>query len=248
MRGFRVLLLAAVTCLCCARPEPADTAAREHPRLHPWSELVGERLAASAVSPRQDAGGVVATISRWNLQARFGPGGVAITPLSGARVWEVQVGAVGWGHDGGPVLRELSAPRLGACAQPVAVEVGGDCARRVERVSASGSEWWQTGESGIEHGFDLLDLPGEASPASIRIAVAVVGAAVRVDPDGAGATLLQPHGPPLRYDTLLAWDAVGSRLPSVMVPGRDGIDLVIDTSTATFPVVVDPLLSVGAWS
>ncbi len=98
-------------------------------------------------------------------------------------------------------------------------------------------ERWQPEGAGWHHAFvvarptELLSLP-----------VRVEGASVEIDASALGATLHAERGD-LRYEGLLAWDSDGRPLPAWMEPSPEGIQLIVQSVGAKFPVVVDPLLS-----
>ena len=52
----------------------------------------------------------------------------------------------------------------------------------------------------------------------------------------------------LRYGGLYAEDAVGRRLPAYLAISSSLISVLVDDSSAVYPIVVDPLLSSPSWT
>jgi hypothetical protein len=127
-----------------------------------------------------------------------------------------------------------AAPRPGPCATVPASRP--PCAGAMIRDGRPVSEWWEQRADAYEHGVTVT---GGAAD-EVEVEVAVVGA--RVSPDG---MRLYGYDASWRYDQAVAWDATGERL-AVHQSGRtDAVHLAVDTRGATFPVHIDPLLSLA---
>lgn len=132
---------------------------------------------------------------------------------------------------------------LGACGpvrRPESSAVAGhdetDCLRRVERREGETVEWWANTPAGWEHGFDV-----ESGGDALRIAVPLTGATVAVE---AGEVVIRPvDSRPLVYTGLVVTDAAGRGLPAELSVEGNAILIQVDTSFATWPVVVDPTLT-----
>ncbi|MCA9492729.1 MAG: FG-GAP repeat protein [Myxococcales bacterium] len=162
------------------------------------------------------------------LQATHGVDGVSLrAPFTDAP--EVRLALTAYGEEGALVVADAVAP----------VD-GGD---RTTYARPGLVEWWTGTTGGLEQGFDVA-LPGVSN---LVLELALRGAVARVDADGRGATLAPPTGGALRYEGLVATDAVGTALSARMEATDTGLRLVVDTADAVWPVTVDPLVPGSAW-
>ncbi|MCB9688702.1 MAG: FG-GAP repeat protein [Alphaproteobacteria bacterium] len=173
-------------------------------------------------APRAAFGGLIP------LHASFGPGGATVrAPFAEAP--EVGLTLTGYGEEGALTAVALVPP----------AETGD----RTTFSHPGVTEWWTGTAGGLEQGFDV-DLPGVGT---LVLELALRGADARIDADGLGATLRPSEGGGLRYEALLAVDAVGTSLPAHMEATDAGLRLVVSTERAVWPVTVDPLLPGAAW-
>jgi len=167
---------------------------------------------------------------------RGGERGPLRETLSG---WEIQLRTEAWGRDG--AMRPVHGrARIGECESAGRTDERGECLRRLEVESEGLLEWWENRPEGLEQAWVVDEPPPGDGP--LRIELAVEGGAT-VAPDGA-ATL----GSHVRYGDAVAWDADGQSLIVSLEPGSGGLAVVVDDASASYPVIVDPLISSAAWS
>jgi hypothetical protein len=153
-------------------------------------------------------------------------------------------------------LRTVAAGRIGAlvalppasqaqaCREDGGAPAGDACRRRAEVGHPGLQEWWSNGPRGLEQGWVVAERPAGEGP--LVIDVGVEGMEVSVAADGSEA-LLRRGDERLRYAELRAWDAGERRLGAVMADAPGGIRIVVDDTDASYPLVIDPLVSSAAW-
>lgn len=136
----------------------------------------------------------------------------------------------------------IHATSLACGARTRALGEGAPHRDGLERVTAARGEgideWFAGSARGIEQGFTIH------RPCSVRLVVHldVAGLTARTRALG-GAELVDAQGVArVAYTDLSARDANGRALPVGMTAGGGGIDLVVKTVGAAFPVVIDPLM------
>ena len=232
-------LLAASSC-ATGSPDESRRSRIDSGQLEPGltPELLSERLRTSARAFRGMNGGFEA--NQLAFHARIDADG-AVFHRHGEADSALRMTVVGWGRD--DRLEPLPAVRaeLGQCTP--ALGATGDCIRRVERLHDGLDEWWVALSSSVEFGFDLLESPqGEGL---LLIELEVAGA--DVETDGETAWLTEGAGKLWTLGSLLAWDADGTPLGTLLELTDDGsLLLVIDDTHARWPIVVDPLLTTAA--
>ncbi|MBD3868599.1 MAG: FG-GAP repeat protein [Acidobacteria bacterium] len=111
-------------------------------------------------------------------------------------------------------------------------------------------EWMLLLPGGIDHGFTVPSkpLPGMGD-VSLWIELDLSGNLLaRMHEGGSGVTFSRPDGTPvLLYTGLSAQDASGKELPARMRIDRRLLVIEVDDSDATYPVVIDPLVSSPTW-
>ena len=118
----------------------------------------------------------------------------------------------------------------------------------------STQEWYKNTGQGIEQGFILETRPLPAAEAGDLILRGEIATTLTVARSTADEILFSNNSDEvLRYSGLKVVDANGALLPSRLAftsLGRKGgtLDIVIDDSTAVYPVIVDPLAASPAWS
>ncbi len=120
---------------------------------------------------------------------------------------------------------------------------------RVEvRWSEALVEWYENAGQGLEHGFTLAERPksrdGAVGPGPLEFALRVRGRLEpRVEADERGIAFTTPDGATVvEYSGLRAFDALGRELPAALRAASDRISIVVDDSSAQYPIVVDPLV------
>jgi hypothetical protein len=135
----------------------------------------------------------------------------------------------GYGYGG-----ELRHPR-----QATLVSAG----NRLEYQRGELTEWYLNQPDGLEQGFTFARRPaGARNGEPLAIALAVSGGLNPVlAPDG-NAVLFQSEGREvLRYSGLRTWDARGREIASRLEVREREIRLIVDDSSAQYPIVVDPI-------
>ncbi|MFZ5475503.1 MAG: MopE-related protein [Myxococcota bacterium] len=197
-----------------------------------WWSVVSARLAAGERAVRATDGGFVATVA----------GGTARFSAAYAQMEAGEAGVTlrfaGWGR-GEALAGGAGEPALGECAGLAEVAPTGDCVRRLEIARDGMTEWFAGRSDGLWQGWDLLDRPAGEGP--VRIEVAVEGA--EVEDAGDDALLNDELGRAWRYGGLRAWDADGEELPVEMAVEGDRVVITVDDAGATWPLVVDPVLT-----
>jgi len=154
---------------------------------------------------------------------------------------ELRLTPVAWGREGSAQDLSQAAATAGTCTP--AVDALGRCIRRVERLHDGLDEWWVALGSGVEFGFDLLEPP--LGVGMVVVELQVDGALVETD--GETAWLTDDDGGLWTVGGLLAWDAHGEPLGTLMeVDDNDHLLLIIDDTDATWPITVDPLISTAS--
>lgn len=109
------------------------------------------------------------------------------------------------------------------------------------------TEWYVHDRRGLEQGFTLDAAPAPESERAVLELEMSGELEARVNADGSVLRLSGPNGAiALRYGNLYAFDANGRELATTMeLRGhpRPRLALVVDVREATFPVVVDPLIT-----
>jgi hypothetical protein len=111
--------------------------------------------------------------------------------------------------------------------------------RRVTSGALAATEWIESGPLGLEHGFDV-----DGRCDALAIAIEVEGLAVERAGEQSGHVKLVSEDGVLQYAELFAVDADQHALPARFVVADARITLEVDTSSARWPVTVDPLLYV----
>lgn len=138
--------------------------------------------------------------------------------------------------------------------QPQPKDIRGDGATVTVARPHSTQEWYKNTGQGIEQGFILETRPLPAAEAGDLILRGEIATTLTVARSTADEILFSNNSDEvLRYSGLKVVDANGALLPSRLAftsLGRKGgtLDIVIDDSTAVYPVIVDPLAASPAWS
>ncbi len=172
-----------------------------------------------------------------NFRTTFSPEGVRVAPrTASAPDWS-------WGL----TLTGLGAPGELHPAEPAQLRHEGN---RVELVRGPVIEWYRNDERGLEQGFTLPEPPpGSAGAAELVLRLAVQGTlSGSLDPDGSALTFAAPDGRPmLRFDHLVAVDAVGRHLPARFGLGDGHLEIIVATAGAQYPILIDPLATSPNW-
>ena len=176
-----------------------------------------------------------------NLRTYFAPDGIRAIPRTGDDAWEWGLTLTGYGYQGAvqPVVRAtLSADR-----------------DRVEYRRGDLTEWYVNEERGLEQGF-TIDAPpslgtseGDGAGYLVLELVVTGDLSPSLTEDGLAIELTTQGGVRvLRYGGLYVEDSAGRSLPSYLALTPLGILLVVNDSSAVYPIVVDPLLTSPSWT
>jgi hypothetical protein len=175
-----------------------------------------------------------------DLRSFISPDGLHLTPRrSVMRSWEFELRLVGFGRSG--ALDDTGAP-----VGPLAV-----AGNRVEIARAMLTEWYVNGPEGIEQGFTIPAPPtGSTQGQPVVIEMSVSGDVVGdLSSDGQEVLFRTASGrAALRYDSLLALDSEGRRLPARFESAGDKLRILTDDDGAVYPLLVDPLVTEPDWS
>jgi hypothetical protein len=171
-----------------------------------------------------------------DLRTTFHPHGIEVVPRTSREVapaWRFAWETAGIGRSG----------RMQA-ADPVSPTAEGT--RVIYRHDGWG-EWYENTAEGVEQGFTVEREPAGDGPLWIAGGYrAALHAELR--PDGA-VDFMDAHGAcVLRYGELHVWDARGTELKSELAVAGTELAIVIDDRDASYPLLVDPLLSSPAWT
>ena len=103
-------------------------------------------------------------------------------------------------------------------------------------------EWWENKDVGVEHAFQITEKPAGES-GSLRIEVAIAATDLQVSADKQSVHVIAPRGPALDYKALKVTDANNRILASHFEAAAGGVSIVIDDAKASYPILVDPLLT-----
>ena len=105
-------------------------------------------------------------------------------------------------------------------------------------------EWYVNRPHGIEHGFTLsrpLEAHRDGGP--LHLALRMTGdLQAKAAAHGAIAFTAGAEGTVLRYDELHVFDATGKELAASLDITGNRLSLLVDDSTAVYPIIIDPIL------
>jgi hypothetical protein len=219
-----------------------------------WNATVGARMAASAFAVHEDSQLFRAENRAIEYGISWDSEGLRLSVRAGdsAPASDLRLRLALEDSAPGGLL-----PALGACRADGALDIHGDCLRRVEIPHRGGKslEWWENRPEGLEFGFELAEPPPASAPSPESVASSVVelplsvsGATASVEPGGAVAWLRPPAGAAVQMASLAVVDASGEPLPSWFEPRPDGIAIRFDAASARWPVSVDPLLTTPSFT
>ncbi|MDP1916481.1 MAG: integrin alpha [Myxococcales bacterium] len=197
--------------------------------LPSWREGLAARLAAAEYQPSPGTSGPSAPNRAHGLRLSWRDDGVAVDDrLSGERL--VTLTTLGLGRDAH--LEPLGTARAQLTSSG-----------RVERTWPQLTEWWLNSADGAEQGWTLVERP--SGQGSLVLQVAVAGAEVLATGDG--LALESKAGRVLSYGHLAARDAAGRELAAHLAVDPQGFRLEVDDDDASYPIVIDPLLTSASW-
>ncbi|MDD5306209.1 MAG: integrin alpha [Deltaproteobacteria bacterium] len=231
-------------------PKPVPATTRQTPKnSNRWLNDVQERIANEEYRvARQDDWSFAAANRAHNLRARFRDGAARIEPresVAGQGHWAATLAVTGFGREGAVLDVDRGEARSGACDDKAGPGATDECLKRLEIVRDGLVEWWGNWVDGMEQGFDVAERPEGVGELAIRVEVE----GLEAKQDGPTGALLRQNGElRLAYSGLSAKDSAGKALPARMAVGADSILFFVDDDDATYPVVIDPLLTSPAWT
>ena len=175
-----------------------------------------------------------------NIRTYFTSAGIRVVPRTGGADWEWGLRLTGYGYEG--AIQPLASGSLTADGN------------RVEYHRSALTEWYINDEHGLEQGFTIGAPPGGTSM-EFGAGLLVLEMTMNGDltptlfDDGQAVELITKGGVRvLRYGSLYAEDAAGHRLPAHLTVGPKGISVLIDDTSAIYPIVVDPLVTSPSWT
>lgn len=192
-----------------------------------WWSRVQRGLVEAEYHASENEHGLQAPNRAHNLRTFFDPTGIRVQTRT-----EVE-------H---PQPFSLSLAGIGRDAKlsPIAEGIVNHAAGRVEIHRPGVIEWYENSARGLEQGFTLEACPLGEGPLVLELAVERARAALHDQ----SVVLATEAGRKLRYGALTALDATGRTLPSHLeVPGSQRVRLVINDSSAVYPLLIDPLLT-----
>ena len=192
-----------------------------------WWRRVQRGLAATEYHPSRNAKGLQAPNRAHNLRTYFGARGIRLHDRTAV---------------GGPELAGLSlvGTGRGTALAPVAAGTVTQAGRRVEIRRAGIVEWYENTPRGLEQGFTLAARARGEGALVLKLSVEHARARLM----DKSIELATDSGRRLRYGKLIATDATGRILPSRLeAPSPDRLRLVVDDTAASYPVVIDPLIT-----
>jgi hypothetical protein len=213
-----------------APPAAPDVAAPAAPDLSGrWLARVQREIAAREYEASESGNSLQAPNRQQGLRTWFEPTGVRVVDrmADDAALAELSLASIGRNGNAQPV---------------VAGEVTHEGAR-VEIRRPGLVEWYDNSPAGLEQGFTLQERPPGDGPVVFALAVGAANARLRGD----SVALRAASGRKLAYGAIVATDATGRALAAHFeVPRSDRIELVVDDCEATYPLMIDPLLTATA--
>ena len=210
---------------CASIARPASSAQPED-----WASKAQLSISKREYEATDAGAGLQAPNRALGLRTYFEPAGARIVDRDDEASELMRLHTVGVGRGG-----EERAPSG-------ALEVDG---ARVELRRAGIVEWYENAETGIEQGWTLTERPtGEGA---LAIEIDLGGATASIDGDH--ASVVTAGDLKFEYGALSAKDSNGAVLAARMESASAGrVRLVVDDSTAIYPITVDPTLTQPAFA
>ena len=225
------LLISLVTLLVAPGLAPAGIDPAVEPSFSTgdsdWLSRAQQGIAEREYQASQNGEGLQAPNRRHNLRTYFEASGIrvrgrtapGISPLLGLSL-------VGVGR-GGPLV---PIPPGDVVAEGARIEI-----RRPKLI-----EWYVNSPRGLEQGFTLLERPKGKGALALELVVEGASASLR----GRRVIFATVAGRRLAYGKLAVVDATGRELRARLeVPNTGRLRIVLEDESATYPVIVDPLLT-----
>jgi hypothetical protein len=134
----------------------------------------------------------------------------------------------------------------GASSRRLATVTPSAKGNRVDYAHAGIDEWYVNGPLGLEQGFTVSRAAASDASRHLALSLAIsANARPSLSAEGTAIHLAHRGGPSLRYGGLSARDASGRVLTSRLALHGAMVTIEVDTSGASFPVTIDPLIGQG---
>ena len=194
-----------------------------------WVARAQGHIVAREYGASENEEGLQAPNRRHALRTYFEPTGIRVVDRVAGGSPELELLALR--------LRRLGRPESLTPVGPGEVSHDGP---RVEIRREAVVEWYINDPTGLEQGFTLAAPPAGSGP--LLLELSLEGA--RASQSGQSLRITTATGRKLDYGQLSAFDATGTPLQVTQsAPEEDQIRLSVDDSKATYPIVVDPLIS-----
>lgn len=163
---------------------------------------------------------------RWSTQ--FDGEGFTVTPDHGEWTWGLHLN--GCGTPG----KEI------ATVGTASISTAGE--RLLYSWNSQVTEWFENDSRGLEHGFTIL-APPHPTTTQLSLQFSVRGSLTsRVERNGRTVHFIDETGATVvLYGGLLAFDADGTSLPASFTRTSNGLQLIVDTREARYPISIDPV-------
>jgi hypothetical protein len=217
-----LITLLAFLSLSCAPKAPPELAADD-------AAMLERRIAEREYRVSHNGRGLQAPNRAHALRTYFTPAGIEVHER-GANQLLFRLQLAGFGRG------------AAALAAPGAGELEHDAAR-VEIRRPGLVEWYVNSPSGLEQGFTLDERPAGDGPLMLELTLAHA----RVSLHGEALSFISESGRRLEYGKLAAFDADGRLLPARFeLATAQRVRVVVDDVGATYPLLIDPLLTATA--
>ena len=222
IRHVGSLLALAIMASCTARSPEASSDAS-------WLAEAQRQIAAREYRASENGQGLQAPNRAHNLRTYFEKTGIRVHDRAAS---------------GSPELLRLSLSGVGRGAALAQVEPGEvvtdvDDESRVRIRHAGVVQWFANSPDGLEQGFTLAERPAGDGPLVLELDVAGARASLVGD-----AAVFDTGSRKLRYGELAAADADEVPLRAHFeLASAERLRIAVDDSSATYPIVIDPLLA-----
>ena len=234
------------------RTPETTTEGERAPELHSSDPVNGGLMAAVAAEERRftfQQGRLHGVNRQTDARAFFDERAAAFeSRTKGPKDWQFTITATEFGREASRNSYALAkAPVELKCDPTAAAAAQPECLNQIEyqRKSSAGTviEWWRNTSAGFEHGFDIPRRPSGSGELYIRISIS--GDLEPEDPRGTDEVFLTRNGTGrFRYGKLIAYDARRVEVPARFELADGGVAIVVDDSSAVYPLRIDPILEV----
>ncbi|MCK4579580.1 MAG: FG-GAP repeat protein, partial [Candidatus Marinimicrobia bacterium] len=171
-----------------------------------------------------------------NLRTYFSANGVNILPRTEANPsWQTSISLENMGRG----KQVVKVPKIASS------RIDGS---RIEFQRGSICEWYENSPKGIEQGFTVLEKPNGTGPLVLGLLTTGTTKPVLSKEEDSVAFLTASNREVLTYSDLHVFDTNGQSLLSRFEVNDQFLNIVIDDSSAIYPITVDPLFTSPVWT